>query len=295
MEVEKQASLTPRELLQTAGISPHGGALGASMQQQASQRAPQERRGGDVLDSTHTDIKLEKSNIVLLLTSPGTGPWPSQTSAPNKVEVCSVWGLGGFGRVALSPVVASPVPVVLSRAACSALGGLVGAWLSLWVACCGGLGRPVVAARSPASCGGRGAAALPAGRVPARALGIAVDCLVWVLGAASFRRLVVLLGPASFRGGPRAFVLSGWIGCSSVSPWGIFSCAGARGLCVCWCGPLGSLASLVCGRVVVASSCRCGLVVRGGGGLAVAVARGLGWVGPGRPAPRAGVQGTHTP
>ncbi|XP_071000681.1 ATP-dependent Clp protease ATP-binding subunit clpX-like, mitochondrial, partial [Oncorhynchus clarkii lewisi] len=76
VEVEKQASLTPRELemrrredeyrftklLQIAGISPHGNALGASMQQQA----PREKRGGDVLDSTHTDIKLEKSNIVLL-------------------------------------------------------------------------------------------------------------------------------------------------------------------------------------------------------------------------------------
>uniref|UniRef100_A0A6Q2ZL57 ClpX-type ZB domain-containing protein n=1 Tax=Esox lucius TaxID=8010 RepID=A0A6Q2ZL57_ESOLU len=80
VEVEKQASLTPRELemrrredeyrftklLQIAGISPHGNALGASMQQQATQQPAQERRGGDVLDSTHTDIKLEKSNIVLL-------------------------------------------------------------------------------------------------------------------------------------------------------------------------------------------------------------------------------------
>ncbi|XP_038873725.1 ATP-dependent Clp protease ATP-binding subunit clpX-like, mitochondrial isoform X2 [Salvelinus namaycush] len=66
VEVEKQASLTPRELLQIAGISPHGNALGASMQQQATRQAPQEKRGGDVLDSTHTDIKLEKSNIVLL-------------------------------------------------------------------------------------------------------------------------------------------------------------------------------------------------------------------------------------
>lgn len=54
------------ELLQIAGISPHGNALGASMQQQASQQAPQEKRGGEVLDSTHTDIKLEKSNIILL-------------------------------------------------------------------------------------------------------------------------------------------------------------------------------------------------------------------------------------
>uniref|UniRef100_A0A672I2D2 ClpX-type ZB domain-containing protein n=1 Tax=Salarias fasciatus TaxID=181472 RepID=A0A672I2D2_SALFA len=71
VEVEKQPSLTPRgqyycSLLQIAGISPHGNALGASMQQQASQQAPQERRGGEVLDSTHTDIKLEKSNIILL-------------------------------------------------------------------------------------------------------------------------------------------------------------------------------------------------------------------------------------
>ncbi|XP_062868760.1 caseinolytic mitochondrial matrix peptidase chaperone subunit Xa [Trichomycterus rosablanca] len=80
VDVEKQASLTPRELelrrredeyrftklLQIAGISPHGNALGASMQQQVNQQAPQERRGGEVLDSTQTDIKLEKSNIVLL-------------------------------------------------------------------------------------------------------------------------------------------------------------------------------------------------------------------------------------
>ncbi|XP_069766727.1 caseinolytic mitochondrial matrix peptidase chaperone subunit Xa isoform X2 [Narcine bancroftii] len=79
-EVEKQASLTPRELeirrredeyrftklLQIAGISPHGNALGASMQQQASQSLPQEKRGDEVLDSAHDDIKLEKSNILLL-------------------------------------------------------------------------------------------------------------------------------------------------------------------------------------------------------------------------------------
>ncbi|XP_073160427.1 ATP-dependent clpX-like chaperone, mitochondrial isoform X3 [Lepidochelys kempii] len=79
-EVEKQTSLTPRELeirrredeyrftklLQIAGISPHGNALGASMQQQVNQQMPQEKRGGEVLDSTHDDIKLEKSNILLL-------------------------------------------------------------------------------------------------------------------------------------------------------------------------------------------------------------------------------------
>uniref|UniRef100_A0A673JQD7 ATP-dependent Clp protease ATP-binding subunit clpX-like, mitochondrial n=1 Tax=Sinocyclocheilus rhinocerous TaxID=307959 RepID=A0A673JQD7_9TELE len=66
VEVEKQASLTPRELLQIAGISPHGNALGASLQQQLNQQAPPEKRGGEVLDSTNADIKLEKSNIVLL-------------------------------------------------------------------------------------------------------------------------------------------------------------------------------------------------------------------------------------
>ncbi|XP_063053101.1 ATP-dependent Clp protease ATP-binding subunit clpX-like, mitochondrial isoform X2 [Engraulis encrasicolus] len=66
VEVEKQNSLTPRELLQIAGISPHGNALGASVQQQAAQQGPQEKRGGEVLDSAHADIKLEKSNIVLL-------------------------------------------------------------------------------------------------------------------------------------------------------------------------------------------------------------------------------------
>lgn len=79
-EAEKQTSLTPRELeirrredeyrftklLQIAGISPHGNALGASMQQQVNQQMPQEKRGGEVLDSSHDDIKLEKSNILLL-------------------------------------------------------------------------------------------------------------------------------------------------------------------------------------------------------------------------------------
>ncbi|NWI70705.1 CLPX protease, partial [Todus mexicanus] len=79
-EVEKQTSLTPRELeirrredeyrftklLQIAGISPHGNALGASMQQQMNQQIPQEKRGGEVLDSPNDDIKLEKSNILLL-------------------------------------------------------------------------------------------------------------------------------------------------------------------------------------------------------------------------------------
>ncbi|KAG2471226.1 CLPX protease, partial [Polypterus senegalus] len=79
-ELEKQTSLTPRELemrrredeyrftklLQIAGISPHGNALGASMQQQVNQQIPQEKRGGEVLDSNSDEIKLEKSNILLL-------------------------------------------------------------------------------------------------------------------------------------------------------------------------------------------------------------------------------------
>ena len=54
------------ELLQIAGISPHGNALGASVQQQVNQQIPQEKRVGEVLDSSHDDIKLEKSNILLL-------------------------------------------------------------------------------------------------------------------------------------------------------------------------------------------------------------------------------------
>ncbi|XP_030434615.1 ATP-dependent Clp protease ATP-binding subunit clpX-like, mitochondrial isoform X6 [Gopherus flavomarginatus] len=36
------------------------------MQQQVNQQMPQEKRGGEVLDSTHDDINLEKSNILLL-------------------------------------------------------------------------------------------------------------------------------------------------------------------------------------------------------------------------------------
>lgn len=60
------ACVVSLELLQIAGISPHGNALGASMQQQVNQQTPQERRGGQVLDSAHDDIKLEKSNILLL-------------------------------------------------------------------------------------------------------------------------------------------------------------------------------------------------------------------------------------
>ncbi|XP_062381296.1 caseinolytic mitochondrial matrix peptidase chaperone subunit Xa isoform X2 [Sardina pilchardus] len=65
-DTEKHNSITPRELLQIAGISPHGNALGASVQQQGAQASMLEQRGGDLLDSAPTEIRLEKSNIVLL-------------------------------------------------------------------------------------------------------------------------------------------------------------------------------------------------------------------------------------
>ncbi|XP_058263598.1 ATP-dependent Clp protease ATP-binding subunit clpX-like, mitochondrial isoform X1 [Hemibagrus wyckioides] len=76
---EKQSSLTAQEpeirrredeyrftKLQITGISPHGNALGASIQQQATQQTTVEKRGSDVLNLSHSTIKLEKSNIVLL-------------------------------------------------------------------------------------------------------------------------------------------------------------------------------------------------------------------------------------
>lgn len=48
------------------------------MQQQVNQQIPQEKRGGEVLDSSHDDIKLEKSNILLL------GPTGSGKQLPEK-------------------------------------------------------------------------------------------------------------------------------------------------------------------------------------------------------------------
>lgn len=63
---ELKVLLVFTELLQIAGVSPHGNALGASVQQQTNKQAYQEKRGGEMLDSTHTDIRLEKSNILLL-------------------------------------------------------------------------------------------------------------------------------------------------------------------------------------------------------------------------------------
>ncbi|XP_060770903.1 ATP-dependent Clp protease ATP-binding subunit clpX-like, mitochondrial isoform X2 [Neoarius graeffei] len=53
------------KLLHISEISPHGSALGASVQQ-VSQQAALEKRGGELLDSPHTNIQLQKSNILLL-------------------------------------------------------------------------------------------------------------------------------------------------------------------------------------------------------------------------------------
>lgn len=75
------------ELLQIAGISPHGNALGASMQQQMNQQIPQEKRGGEVLDSPNDDIKLEKSNILLL------GPTGSGIQLHVSIDVCFFHGI----------------------------------------------------------------------------------------------------------------------------------------------------------------------------------------------------------
>lgn len=50
------------------------------MQQQVNQQMPQEKRGGEVLDSTHDDIKLEKSNI-LLLGPTGSGTYWEQAAS----------------------------------------------------------------------------------------------------------------------------------------------------------------------------------------------------------------------
>lgn len=54
------------------------------MQQQTSQHTPQERRGGEVLDSAHADIKLDKSNIILLgpTGSGDGGRRPSASACP---------------------------------------------------------------------------------------------------------------------------------------------------------------------------------------------------------------------
>ncbi|XP_038071494.1 ATP-dependent Clp protease ATP-binding subunit clpX-like, mitochondrial [Patiria miniata] len=67
----KSPAFTPRELLQIAGISSQGSALGASslqQQQQSTQGNETERqlRGSGLLDSQHHELRLEKSNILLL-------------------------------------------------------------------------------------------------------------------------------------------------------------------------------------------------------------------------------------
>lgn len=51
------------------------------MQQQVSPHTPQERRGGQVLDSAHADIKLDKSNIILLGPT-GSGDHGHRLKAP---------------------------------------------------------------------------------------------------------------------------------------------------------------------------------------------------------------------
>ncbi|XP_071965063.1 ATP-dependent clpX-like chaperone, mitochondrial [Antedon mediterranea] len=72
-QVENKAPSTaysPRELLQIAGITNHGNALGASSSvgQQANQSGEDDKktRGSNVLDDKSHDLKLEKSNILML-------------------------------------------------------------------------------------------------------------------------------------------------------------------------------------------------------------------------------------
>ncbi|KAI8489222.1 hypothetical protein Bbelb_329610 [Branchiostoma belcheri] len=60
-----QATFTPRELLQIAGIS-HGSALGPNLHQQTPPPEQEKRSASDILDSTSEEIRLEKSNILLL-------------------------------------------------------------------------------------------------------------------------------------------------------------------------------------------------------------------------------------
>ncbi|CAH1254176.1 CLPX [Branchiostoma lanceolatum] len=60
-----QATFTPRELLQIAGIS-HGSALGPNLHQQTPPPEQEKRSASDILDATSEEIRLEKSNILLL-------------------------------------------------------------------------------------------------------------------------------------------------------------------------------------------------------------------------------------
>ncbi len=62
------------ELLQIAGIS-HGSSLGASAQQQQQQQQDEGKKNSDILDATTHELKLEKSNI-LMLGPTGSGRFP---------------------------------------------------------------------------------------------------------------------------------------------------------------------------------------------------------------------------
>ncbi|XP_064651182.1 ATP-dependent Clp protease ATP-binding subunit clpX-like, mitochondrial [Lineus longissimus] len=66
--IPNNATFTPKELLQIAGIS-HGSALGPSSLQHPQQQQPTEegnKKPSDILDATDHDLKLEKSNILML-------------------------------------------------------------------------------------------------------------------------------------------------------------------------------------------------------------------------------------
>ncbi|XP_033108797.1 ATP-dependent Clp protease ATP-binding subunit clpX-like, mitochondrial [Anneissia japonica] len=64
----QSTAYSPRELLQIAGITSHGNALGASSSvgQQANQTEDDKKRGSTVLDVKEHELKLEKSNILML-------------------------------------------------------------------------------------------------------------------------------------------------------------------------------------------------------------------------------------
>ena len=54
------------ELLQIAGITEHGSALGPGAGQQGGTQEEASPRHSDILDATKHDLKLEKSNILML-------------------------------------------------------------------------------------------------------------------------------------------------------------------------------------------------------------------------------------
>ncbi|XP_071504950.1 ATP-dependent clpX-like chaperone, mitochondrial [Diadema antillarum] len=65
----QSGNFTPRELLQLAGIGNQGSALGASSNQQQAQGSSEgehQHRGSELLDARVFDLKLDKSNILML-------------------------------------------------------------------------------------------------------------------------------------------------------------------------------------------------------------------------------------